>query len=147
GPPCHLDRRPGLVGENEYRRVERGIIAPPSPPFRLGGSAGERFDLVRPMLSAPMTGSQFLAKESSTPLLPPRSPCIWWKVRVGKIGTAPERPRRGSRALIPDRQFEDAFQPAQNAANAVDLVDDRAGDLLLTKAHIARQFSRRSPWP
>src|SRR5207248_9286019 len=58
----------------------------PHQPLHSSSTHGPRWgaNLLRPMISAPMPGPQLLAKASSTPVVPPDSPCISRKLRVGK---------------------------------------------------------------
>src|SRR6266568_7517129 len=73
-----------MVGEDEHGVWKGG--SSPHQPLHSSSTHGPRWgaNLLRPMISAPMPGPQLLAKASSTPVVPPGSPCISRKLRVGK---------------------------------------------------------------
>ena len=82
----HLDRWPGVVREDEYGRMKWRVVAPPAFPLFVSPWPTLGPNLPRPMISTPIPEFQPLAKTSSTPLLPPRSPCVSWKPRKLRVG-------------------------------------------------------------
>ena len=71
-----------MVCQHEHRGVKHGIVTPPPFPIFVGPRAALGPNLLRPMISAPISVAQLLAKASSTPVLPPVPPWIPWNVRV-----------------------------------------------------------------
>gem|GEM_PF-5879676 len=93
------------AGRRWWVRTKTGVRnggSSPHQPFHSWSGQGPWCgpNLPRPMISAPMPGSQALAKASSMPVLPPGWPCMARKVRVGKnhsCSRAPACPNGASR--------------------------------------------------